>query len=160
MSIIKNIFGIFTNIRQVWNLVKLIREWNAIRASYPGVADENQLRNWLLANANRLVVFSKTTTNTIDDAIALYVRELLSCNTTWAIIYNTLRMICGIRVTNDAVYGASEDIPSMFDRQDVENLKSRTGELLTGSGVKLTHEQLTAIATGVIVATIAQLQEK
>jgi len=159
MRILNSITGFFQSIRQAWSLIQLIRELNAIRTSFPGVADETKLRRWLQANAVKLAAFAHTTKNTIDDAIAVYVRAILDSDTTWAILYNSLRLAAGFRAL-DAVYGSASDIPHQFDERQIQVMEDRTKCLLEHTGLVWTHEQFSMIAMGAILAVVAQLQEE
>ena len=149
------IFKFLTTIKQAWNFIKLLREFNAIRAAYPGVADESQLRVWLLANAKKLITFSKTTSNAVDDAVAAYVWAFLDNNETWNIAYNMLRKVSGLQA-NEAVYGSAADMTAMLGEPKIGDLKDQTRQLLGQTPLKLTHEQLSMMATGAIIAVVAQ----
>jgi hypothetical protein len=151
------IIQFFKNIGQAWSLIKLIREWNAIRASYPGLDDEDKLRHWLLTNATKLTAFAKITTTAIDDAATAYVFTILDRDETWKIMYNTLRLACGLR-TGEAVYGTEPRTPVALSPQEFGELEPRRNRLLGEAGLSLTHEQLTGMAASVILAVVAPLQ--
>jgi len=153
------IFKFLTTFKQVWSLIKLIRELNAIRASFPGVVDEKKLRLWLLANVKKIIAFSKTTSNVIDDAVAAYVWAFLDNNETWNVTYNMLRKVCGLRA-NEAVYGSPLDMMAMLGKQKFDDLEDQVNQVLRETPLRLTHEQLSTLATGAIIAVVAQCTNK
>jgi len=152
------IFDFFARLKRAWGLVKLLRTINAIYASYPGLADEGKLRLWLLNNVHRLIVFSKTTSSKIDDVVAAYAYAFVDNEETWKVTYNILRKACGLSA-NDAVYGSTADMIAILGQQKNCDLTGMTELILRDTSLNLTDELLGAMATGVMIAIVAQCRD-
>jgi hypothetical protein len=158
MTWIRNTFTFFANLKSAWKFAQIAYELNRIRAKYPGLDDEIRLRAWLLESVAYLGVFADATPNKIDDAIVYYVDCIIADEKAWKIIYASMCLANGL-VTREITKDDIEPIYGDPDKlMEIDEIIDNKGEILQGVGVKLTHDQLTAIATGAILATVAQMQ--
>jgi len=150
MTWIKNLFSVFSNIKTVMKFIGYYNEVKRIKAAYPGVTDEIMLRAWLVENVDRLTAFTQTTSNVIDDTIAYYVSLIIENDNAWKIMYHSLCMAVGHN-PNEVLFGESvAEITKLIESEQIVSHK--------GNVVSLNHEQLTQIATCVVLTTVAQMQ--
>jgi hypothetical protein len=151
---IKNLYSLFSNLKSVLKLIAFIKEIKKIKDAYPGVQDEILLRAWIVTNVSHLTAFTQTTGNVVDDALAYYVGLIIENDETWGILYHTLCLVTGQSSTDDgAVYGTCGECERIARIIEGEQLVAKSDNPLF-----LTHEQLTQIASSVVLATVAQME--